>query len=180
MNRLRWQLKTWLSVLGREGSLGLALLVASLVVYLITLNPIQSQLTNLQQDIDVLSTPEHTHAKPGPATTAEQLEAYYQFFPPQSSAPDWLDKIYKAARKQRLELIEGKYRAKPQRAGSLIRYEITLPVTGDYRQIQNFLAAVLTEVPVAALDGVTFERSKIGDAAVVAKIKLTLYLGQPT
>ncbi len=179
MNRLRWQIRLLFTALGREGSIGLGLLGIALIGYLFVLTPMESRLVQLHSDITSLTTRAHTPAKHA-STTAEQLDTFYRFFPSQTSTPDWLDKIFTVARHQHLQLIQGKYRAKHERAGPLIRYQITLPVTGSYSQVHRFLAGVLTEIPNAALDGVTFKRQKIGNALVEAKIQISLYLGQQT
>lgn len=183
MNRARWILHKWRTRLSREGRLGLGLLLLCLIVYVAVLSPLFSQQQQLQQDISALNRQAHASRKQAtaaPATTAEQLISYYRFFPSQKSAPTWLNKIFAAARTQRLDLPEGKYRVVHERAGSLLRYEITLPVTGSYRQLHKFIADVLNEIPVAALDGVTFERSKISNNLINAKFKISLYLGQST
>lgn len=178
MNRISWQLRYWISQLSREGRLGLSLLGISLVIYLLVFIPGQSQVTQFQNEIASLTSASSARVKLALPTTTDQLTAFYRNFPPQRSAPDWLDKIYHAARHENLALNEGKYRAKHQHNGSLIRYKISLPVTGSYRQIQHFLATVMEGIPSVALDGVTFERNKIGDTNVNAKIKLSLYLVQ--
>ena len=183
MNRLRWILIRSQASLRREGKIGLGLLLLAVLVYLTVLSPLLSQQAQLQQNISNLTRQAQasTSKTPSaPTTTAEQLLTYYRFFPAQSTAPDWLNKIFAAARIQRLELPEGKYRVIHERAGSLLRYEITLPVTGSYQQLHKFIASVLSEIPVAALDGVTFERNKISNALIDAKFKISLYLGQQT
>lgn len=181
MTGLWWRIKRSLIALGLEGTIGLALLASSLLAYFFVLIPAESRIGELNRNISSLSASAREPNKrlaSAPVTAPAQLAAYYRFFPPETSTPDWLDKVFNAARKQRLELIEGKYRVRHERAGSLIRYQMTLPVKGTYAQVQHFIAAVLSEIPIAALKGVTFERHKIGDAVVEAKIQLTLYLGE--
>lgn len=183
MKRLQWQIQSWLTRIGREGVLGLVLLGLGILVYLLVLPPLQTQLKQVQTDIDSLTFRKQALAntdKSKPVTAAGQLSAYYRHFPLQTSAPDLLQKMFAAAKHQHLELLEGKYRIKHERAGNLLRYEITLPVTGKYRQLHKFISTVLTEIPVVALDGVTFERNKIGNSLIDAKIRFSLYLGQAT
>lgn len=183
MNRLRWKLNIARATLRREGKIGIALLFVSLLVYVTVLSPLLSQQAQLQQSINDLTRQAHaskTKAMNSPATTAEQLAAYYKFFPAQITAPKWLNKIFNTARTQHINLPEGKYRVVHERAGSLLRYEITLPVTGSYQKLHEFIAGVLSEIPVAALDSVTFERNKISNKLIDAKFKISLYLGQQT
>jgi len=51
-------------------------------------------------------------------------------------------------------------------------------VTGQYPQIRKFLTDLPDTLPVVALENVQFERQKITDPNVAAKIKLVLYLEQ--
>ena len=65
-----------------------------------------------------------------------------------------------------------------ERAGELTRYQIVLPVHGDYVHVRRFLASVLRDVPYAALDGVSFERKKVSDATIEARVRLSLFMEQ--
>jgi len=58
-----------------------------------------------------------------------------------------------------------------------VRFQITLPVKGEYLKIRKFLAALPTVLPIVALENVQFQRQKIADPVVEAKIRLVLYLG---
>lgn len=181
MKRQLRQIRVWFSLLSREGNIGIGLLGISLIAYFFLLTPATIRLQQLREDVASLSSRAHAagqHIRPAPATATDELHAFYRYFPPNTSTPDWLEKIFTAAQKEHLVLSEGKYRAKHLRAGPLIRYQIMLPITGNYHQVHEFLANVLTEVPNAALDGVTFERRKIGDTRVEAKVKISLYLGK--
>jgi Tfp pilus assembly protein PilO len=181
--RLRKGLKRRLHQLSREGMIGLGLIMLSLGFYLAALQPAQSQLSQLQDDLLSQQEKIRSAAKSLQATQdppAEQLLAYYKFFPAQTTAPLWLEKIYQAARQQGIQLEQGDYQPVREKSARLLHYQITLPVKGSYLQLRKFLAAVLTEVPIASLDNISFERQKIGDQAIEAKIKLTLYLDQQT
>lgn len=183
MIRLHWHLKRRLTRLGWIGTAGLGLLVMCLAFYLSALRPTQARLDQLHTNVTSLHDRIQDPAgamRANRDTPAQQLVAYYQSFPAQESTPDWLDKIYKAARNQNIPLEQGEYRANRDNTGKLVRYQVTLPVKGTYLQLRQFLAAVLTDIPIAALDHISFERQKIGDEVIEAKIRLTLYLDQKT
>jgi hypothetical protein len=59
------------------------------------------------------------------------------------------------------------------------RYEITLPVTGSYRQVRLFLQRAMHEIPVLSLDQVSFKRSSTGKNLVDAQLRLTLHMVKP-
>ncbi len=181
LDRLRKNVKRRLHHLSREGRLGLGLMVLGLGFYLAVVQPAQLQLTQLQDDVVSQQKKIRIAAKSLQATQdppAEQLIAYYKFFPAQTTAPLWLEKIYRAARNQGIQLEQGEYHTAREKSARLLHYQVTLPVKGSYLQLRKFLATVLTEVPIASLDNISFERQKIGDQAIEARIKLTLYLDQ--
>lgn len=183
MNRLHFILKRRLALFSRERVVGLGLLALCLAFYLTALRPAQARLDHLQSNMLSLHEQIRNAAKTlrvDSSEPAEQLVTYYRFFPAQTTAPAWLDKIYKAARNQNLRLDRADYRPTRDKAGKLVRYQITMPVKGNYLQLRKFLAAVLTDVPIASLDHISFERQKIGDEVIEAKVRLTLYLGQET
>ena len=181
ITHLRQGLQRRLLRASRETMLALGLIALCLAFYLAALVPAQNHLDQLHADMRSLQEKIKNSAKllqTDQETPAQQLVAFYKFFPEASSAPVWLDKIYSAARNQHLTLDQGEYRPAAEKAGRLMRYQITLPVRGSYLQLRNFLAAVLTDVPIASLDHISFERRRIGDPSINAKIKLTLYLTQ--
>jgi hypothetical protein len=53
-------------------------------------------------------------------------------------------------------------------------------VRGEYRQIRHFLTATGAALPIVSLEQVQFERQKVGDPLIDARIRLVLYLGQAT
>lgn len=132
-------------------------------------------LADLQQQVHRNESEASASVRDSPLT---QLGIFYGYFPPVNSLPDWLDKLLDAARDNQLQLKEGEYHIAQDKGGRLLRYQVTLPLTGSYLNIRRFLSAVLNDVPTASLDNVKFERQKIGDSAIEAKVELTLYFGQ--
>lgn len=163
--------------IGWSGALGLGLLVSVAGFHVSTLAPQQSQLEGLRQETMQLRNLAKTSASDAPQAPAEKLAAFHAFFPSSKSLPDMLDKIFSAAKRQSLVLEHGEYGVYKDSVGGLMRYQITLPVRGSYPQIRKFVDAALAEVPALALDSIQFERRKIGDATVDAKLKLVVFLG---
>ena len=91
-----------------------------------------------------------------------------------------LRKLHRAARDQGLTLDQAEYRPLSEPEGNLTRYQIVLPAKGTYPEVRRFLVQAAGDVPGLAVDGVSFQRQQIGDAAVEAQIKLTLFLGAPS
>jgi Tfp pilus assembly protein PilO len=163
--------------LGWPGILGLGLLVSIGGFYISALVPKQTQIEGLRQESVKMRQQAKQSDNDAPQAPAEKLAAFYGFFPPTKDLPDVLEKIFAAAKQQTLVLEHGEYRALKEGVGRLTRYQLTLPVRGTYPQIRKFVDTALAEVPALSLDSIQFERRKIGEATVDAKIKLVVYLG---
>lgn len=177
MKQLQALLGPGTASLGWPGVLGLGLLVSVAGFYVSTLAPQQSQLDGLRQETMQLRQQAKTSADDAPQAPAEKLAVFYAFFPPSKNLPDMLDKIFAAAKRQSLVLEHGEYGVFKDGVGGMMRYQITLPVRGSYPQIRKFVDAALGEVPALSLDSIQFERRKIGDAMVEAKLKFVVFLG---
>lgn len=164
--------------LGWPGIVGLGLLAFIAAFYFSTFRSEQIRLGELRSQVSKLEDRRTRAASEEPKTLSDQLNAFYGFFPPSGRIADLLGKIYAAADKQALNLEQGEYRAVRDNVGRLAHYQIILPVKGTYSQVRKFVATALTEVPNLSLDSIQFERQKVGDSAVEAKVKLVMYLGQ--
>jgi hypothetical protein len=169
----------WLEGIGWPGVAGIALFVLSVAVAataitarLAELDALREQNRGLQAR---LATDSASRAK---ATRDEELLSFYGFFPPLSSLPDWLERIYSAAEKNGVALETGEYRLVQEKGWRLARYQLTLPVKGSYGQIRGFIAQVLTDVPASSLEEIGFRRDTVGSDRVDVRLRLTIYLGR--
>lgn len=173
--------KRWLHVFAWPGLLAAVLLAICMAIYFIAILPTQDRLEtarrstiSLQEQIARSRNALNNRAR----TPEEQLDEFYRVFPSERLSPQWLEKLVALAENRGLKLNEGEYKATRDKVGRLVRFQMTLPVTGEYPQIRKFLADLPNEIPIVALDNVQFERQKVADPSVTAKIKLVLYLGQ--
>ncbi|PPD18607.1 MAG: hypothetical protein CTY27_01280, partial [Methylotenera sp.] len=60
--------------------------------------------------------------------------------------------------------------------GALARYEIVLPVTGQYTQIRQFIAQVLHQLPALALSDMQLKRENAQSPLVEAQLIFVLML----
>ncbi|HXU94306.1 MAG TPA: GspMb/PilO family protein [Gallionella sp.] len=181
-SRLRWLSRHWLSALGWPGVLALGLLVVLPAFYFSAIRPLQVHVDEVRRDVARQLKEESLAGKPDRGrqhnSTEEQLAEYYRFFPPVRSAPQWLEKLVALAESRGLSLDQGEYLATPDKASKLMRFQMTLPLKGEYPQIRKFLAALPAELPSVSLEKVQFERQTIADPEVEARIRLVLYLGR--
>jgi hypothetical protein len=168
--------------LGPPGVAGLTLLAVSLGLALSMLLPAWHERDRLQAG--AASAREHRRTAAARGTlpdysAAAQLRAFYLIFPSRAEAPAALGRLYAAAEEAKLQLMRGEYAYATDRQTGLVLYRMTLPVSGSYTQIRGFVAAALKAVPTLALDDLSFERPKISETQVQARIRLTLYLRAP-
>lgn len=171
------RLRAAVEELGRAGVVGIALLGFAAAFYASALAPLATELGDLRAEADDLQ----RRLQPGggrgaTGTPAEQLAAFYAFFPAPQSSPDWLGRINAAAKAKGLVLRSGEYKLERSADRKLARYQITLPVAGSYAQIRGFVAQVLADVPAAALEEITLRRESVSSPTLEARIRLTLYL----
>jgi hypothetical protein len=169
--------------LGWPGVVGIGLWVMAAMFYFSAVLPAQQRLDEVR--LSAASLHERIaragrQMSAGERPPAEQLAEFYRMFPDASNSPDWIGKIAATAQRCGLSLDQGEYRPARDKVGKLTRLQMTLPVRGEYRQIRQFLASTGATIPIASLEQVQFERQKVGDPLVDAKISLVLYLGQPS
>lgn len=180
-SRLRWASRRWLRFLGWPGVLAIGVLAICPAFYFSAIRPMQERLDmarhsaiSLHEQIALDSKALNGKAH----TPAEQLAEFYQRFPSERYSPQWLEKLMALAESRGLSLNEGEYKATRDKVGRLVHFQMMLPVKGEYPQIRKFLADLPSELPIVALENVQFERQKVADPSVEAKINLVLYLGQ--
>lgn len=110
-------------------------------------------------------------------TLPEQLAAFYAKFPGEREAVDSIGKIAAIARRNGLVLHQAEYKAERDKTGKLMRLQMNVPLKARYAVVRQFLASVRAELATVSLEQVQFERQKIGDAMIDAKIRLVIFLG---
>jgi hypothetical protein len=177
MNAAIVRLRAAVERLGRAGVVGIALGAFAAAFHFSAVAPLAAERADLRAAAgDLDRRLQSGGGAAGKETPAEQLAAFYAFFPSPQSSPDWLGKINAAARAKGLVLRSGEYKLERGADHKLARYQITLPVVGSYAQIRGFVGQVLAEVPAAALEEITLRRESVSSPTVEARIRLTLYL----
>ncbi|MEF7612413.1 GspMb/PilO family protein [Aquincola sp. MAHUQ-54] len=175
-------MKAMVAMLGRRlgpfGAAGLVLLAAALGWALLVLRPLQAEHEGLQQQALALEARLQSGRElaSAPASAGEQLAAFHAFFPRADASTPWLARIHAAAAANGVALASAEYRVERRPEQPLLRYTLTLPLTGTYAELRGFVGTVLAEVPAAAIDDIQLRRENAGSATLEARIRLSLYL----
>jgi hypothetical protein len=165
--RLAWRLGRT----GRTGLAGLALLVASALFLVSTQLEIAGQVEQLRDDL-AGARARAVHAPPVAQTDpVSSLRA----LPTRGSMPAVLGVLLKQADAAHLSLDTGKYEMTASKAGAIVRYKLSFPVTGPYPQVRQFIDSTLKEMPMVAISELAIERKTIAEGAVEAQIRMTVY-----
>ena len=185
-----WQSQQIVKKLGLFGLLGLAIALGCGLFYASKIMPIndqileynesiqQAKLNNAEQknlSIPIKNVPQQI--------TNDDITKFYARFPEGASLPTWLSLINETAVKQGLLLNRGDYKLTQIKStlfksnpGQLSRYEIVLPVTGQYSQIRQFIAQVLYQMPALALSEMQIKRENTLSPKVEARLVFVLML----
>lgn len=166
--------------LGWPGAIGAGLLALGLGAFLSLVQPAQERVDAARRSVGSLQL--RLAAAAGASQdlekpVSEQLAAFYGTFPAEADAADTIGKIAAVARQHGLVLQQAEYRAERDRMGKLTRLRMSLPLKGPYPTIRQFLAGLRLELPGVALEEVHFERQKVGDPLIDAKVGLIIFLG---
>jgi hypothetical protein len=110
------------------------------------------------------------------AQPPDPLDAFYTALGPRRYAEQQVRTLFALAAKNGLSLSQGEYKTGYDRNARVTTYQVNLPVKGSYGAIWQFAMGALRAIPFASLDDISFRRDTIGDPAVEARLRLTLYL----
>ena len=168
MKAILWRLR---DELGVSGILSFAVLIAAGIAYFSLVQPMQAQHGDLRAQLA-------KHSRPAqgaePSSASDKLGAFYQYMDKPEQTTDWLAKLYAIGQATGVGLQSATYKTHPG-SGRLERYEITLPVSGSYTQLREFMKRALAEIPVLSLDQLSLKREARTDGTVNAELRLTLH-----
>lgn len=117
--------------------------------------------------------------KAAPVVANENLALFYDTLGERRYAEQQVATLFGLAAKSGLTLSQGEYKAGYDRNARIYTYQVMLPVKGNYGSVWKFGMLALRAIPFASLDEISFRRDAIGEAAVEARLRLTLYLAGP-
>jgi len=151
----------------------LAMLVAAVALWLAAVRPLGAENQRLEAQAQTTGRP--AAAPVAADAPAERLKRYEDQLPRTDAAVEWVARIHGIGTAAGVSLPSGEYRMERRAEDRLVRYRLSLPVTGSYPQIRAFVVDVLREVPAAALDDIQLRRDPAG-GRIEARVRLSLYL----
>jgi len=171
--------RRWVHLFGMPGVAGAGLLAMCAAFYLSAVQPAQTRMNeaernaiSIQERVKLAANGLNQRELP----PAAQLAEFYRIFPNEKNLVPWLKKVFDLAERQGISLDQGEYKVIRDKVGKLERFQMTLPIRGGYPQIRKYLGSLSAEIPVLSMEHLQFERQKVNDAEVEAKIRLALYL----
>lgn len=166
---------------GNERSLlelaALALLLFPAILFFTTLRPAQKEGEQLRREHRAALLNLKTSSDARPRSVPEQINGFYASLPDAGrKQSETLAQLAQLAQETGVSFAQGTYQLARVDGTRLMRYEVSLPVSGGYAQVRAFLAKVLNDMPYMALTQIAFERPKIADTKIEARVKFVLYL----
>lgn len=180
MKRLRWLLQQAIDRQGWPAVTGLTLLVGCAVFYVTLVAPLERDVHAAQARSSSTLTTTRREALDTEDAVQRALGKFYGYFQGREALQEHLVAIERAARTAGLSLRRAEYRVVDEPVAKLKQYRISIPVVDSYPRIRGFVSTVLHDVPVASLDSLILQRRKIGDTAVEADIRLTVFFREGT
>lgn len=187
--RARWQTER----LGTPGKAGFALIVFSGVFFVAAVLPRQAESHALMVEYEAMQA--RSRAEPAQISGGkgggksgqtlrkilpgdQALPAFYAFFPKLDSSPSWIGELVQVAKERGVEITGSDYRMVRETDLRLARYEMMLPIRGNYSQLRGFIADALRVVPAMALVDVAIRREAAESEVLEANVKFNLYLSE--
>lgn len=180
--QIRWQTER----LGTPGKIGLALVVFSAVFFLAAVLPRQAESSALMLKAETMTARvkaepvahEAEGIRPKIMSGSQALKVFYAFFPNTDSTPFWISEVVQVAGKHGVEINGTEYRLDREKDVKLARYEMVLPIRGQYPRVRGFVADALHVVPAMALTDVAIKRESVGSELLEVNLKFNLYLSE--
>lgn len=171
-----WTLRRTLVRLRWPGLAGLVLLAAAVLVQAFVIPPMKSRVDALRAEARQISARGGKAGGGGPPSTSAQLANFYGFFPPLKTLPALLGDLQVSAQHNGLGLDKGEYRLQRDAQFPLMRYQISVPVVGNYAQIRGFISEVLQRIPAAALEDLVMKRESVSAQQLEGRVRFVVFV----
>lgn len=173
-----WRLGRAARTIGWPAIVGAALALAAAGVFFSLVVPLQGDVAALRERLRQLETRAATTQ--GNIVSSQspesQLVSFYEQLLSTQQAPEVVRRLHADAGAVGLVLESGEYLPLADPSGKLLRYQILLPVRGDYTQVRSFLARAMRDTPGLALEGIDFQCDKDDSKTLETQLRFIAYL----
>ncbi len=113
------------------------------------------------------------------AHTRKGMHGFYAMFPDEATRDVRLAAILSRARQTGLALGQTEYRHRAEPGLALVRYSMSLPLTGSYAEIRRLIDDCLRADPALGLISLRLRRKDVQSEQVQAQIEFALYMRAP-
>jgi Tfp pilus assembly protein PilO len=106
----------------------------------------------------------------------ERLEAFYARFPSAADLPARLQELHRLAEAHGVVLARADYRSSREAGTRLQRVSLSLPLSGAFEPVYQWLAEVLATMPEVAVEGLSLKREGTDAGEVDIELHLALFV----
>jgi len=174
-----WRVRRALYSLSWTGAVGIAALVFAAGFYVSTLAPLNVRIDQGRQELaDLYARHGRAATRIEPATPRHELDEFYARLQTQENVAEVVRGLHRNARAAGLRFERGDYRPQRDASGKVLRYQIMLPLLGDYPNVRRFLAVSMDEETALALDGIAFQKEN-SRGRLETQVSFTLFVRGP-
>jgi len=162
--------------LGWQGACGIALLILAGIFHMLTIDPLEEQVSHMQRRIEAAhGEGGHRGAPFSQGDRQRELDEFYKSLPEEKDVTDIMAAIYGNAEAYDVQLKGASFHL-DEKDKARVEYVMDFPMSGEYPRIRLFVSHILANHPYLALDKIDLRRERISDPALKADVRLTLFL----
>jgi Tfp pilus assembly protein PilO len=181
-----WFISNYAKKIGTWGIVGITIAIASLLFYATKIPKIEMLIkeTQVEKSVSIAkaNSTKFVSEESPLQDNLQEINSFYLIFHKATALPEALSTIYEVANKQKLALNSGDYKFNKVKENvtlnekTLTKYEIVLPVKGQYIQIRTFIEEVLQKLPALALMDMQIRRESTLNVNVEARLVFVLFV----
>ncbi|MBB5190855.1 hypothetical protein HNQ50_001578 [Silvimonas terrae] len=161
-----WTLRQWPKYAGLLGWVGLALIVAGILVYRQTVMPFNKDLDRREADVEDLSHRLRSNASAASATAGLQALKTPNTF------TDFLRQVSTLGEQHHIVINQSDFKSSTEADGHLVRYGVQFPAQGRYLDIRG-LVQDLQALPGVRVETLIMTRGRIDDDLLSMQLQLS-------
>jgi hypothetical protein len=170
----RWEVSRMLRRYGWKPFAGIALLAAAAGLELHTMSWEKRRAEATVRLAELERVPAAMPVLDPLLSTRTRLKAFVDSLPESKESSATIKQLFTIAQRSGVSLAQGEYRALPDPAAHLVRYQISLPVKGEARRIHTFVVDALNEIRPLTLEGLSLKREKVMSREADVQIRFML------